>query len=226
MVAGSRNWPEMLFVTQKMIELIPAGALVITGGAGGVDDHAHREAQRLGYPTMVMLADWHTDGRYNPRAGLERNIRMLATENLRQSRVPVGEISRHGPHDSRGQQARDQGLLVHRPRPGARHHRTRPRPMSTDAPTKPTVTCTNHCAVCGLHTHSLAAYDAHLEHDDAGWPHCLAPPDLVDRDGKEILVALSRTGRCAVYREIQEPVTIWTLAANLERARAYFRPDD
>lgn len=73
-VCGSRDWPAPWFVTAKMIELVPADCLVITGGARGVDDHAHREARRLGRPTKVMPAEWDRLGR---RAGIVRNIAML-----------------------------------------------------------------------------------------------------------------------------------------------------
>jgi len=75
-VCGSRDWPKngLWLVTAKMIELIPSGSLIITGGARGVDEHAHREAIRLGYPTKVMRADWE---RYGKRAGYIRNIAML-----------------------------------------------------------------------------------------------------------------------------------------------------
>lgn len=76
LVCGSRNWPSnaMWFITQAMIEHAEHGSLVITGGARGVDQHAHREAIRLGWPTRVMSADWEGHGR---RAGFLRNIAML-----------------------------------------------------------------------------------------------------------------------------------------------------
>lgn len=75
-VCGSRDWPEnaMWLVTAKMIELIPRGSIVITGGARGVDQHAHTQAVRLGYRTRVMAADWEHHGR---RAGIIRNLYML-----------------------------------------------------------------------------------------------------------------------------------------------------
>lgn len=67
-----------------MIELIPHGSLVITGGAKrrrdlpptccSVDEHAYIEAARLGYETKVMRADWDAHGK---RAGFIRNIAML-----------------------------------------------------------------------------------------------------------------------------------------------------
>jgi hypothetical protein len=75
-VCGSRDWPHagLWLVTAKMIELIPEGSLVITGGARGVDEHAHHEAQRLDYQTKVIRADWERHGK---RAGYVRNVAML-----------------------------------------------------------------------------------------------------------------------------------------------------
>jgi hypothetical protein len=73
-VCGSRDWPALWFVTEKLIELVPRDLLVITGGARGVDEHAHREAVRLGYATKVMPADWDRHGK---RAGFIRNVEML-----------------------------------------------------------------------------------------------------------------------------------------------------
>ena len=89
-IAGSRTWPTggNWFITAKIIELVPTDALVITGGAPGVDQFAHLEAKRLGYRTDVMNADWRPGGVFNPRAGLERNIRMLGRE-------PVGVLAFH-----------------------------------------------------------------------------------------------------------------------------------
>lgn len=89
-IAGSRDWPEggLWLVTEKLIALVPTDALVITGGARGVDTHAHHEAMRLGYRTEVMRADWNPGGQFNPRAGLERNVRML-------ERNPVGVLAFH-----------------------------------------------------------------------------------------------------------------------------------
>lgn len=74
-ICGSREWPAPWFVTAKMIELVPRDWQVITGGARGVDQHAHMEAVRLGYPTKVMPADWDRHGK---RAGFIRNLEMLA----------------------------------------------------------------------------------------------------------------------------------------------------
>ena len=76
-VCGSRDWPALWFVTAKMIELIPHGSMVITGGASGVDRHANREAIRLKYLTKVITADWD---KYGKRAGPIRNNWMLDEE--------------------------------------------------------------------------------------------------------------------------------------------------
>lgn len=73
-ICGSRDWPAPWFVDQKIIELVPRGSLIITGGARGVDERAHQAAVRLRYPTKVMRADWD---RYGKRAGYLRNIAML-----------------------------------------------------------------------------------------------------------------------------------------------------
>lgn len=73
-VCGSRDWPAPWYVTAKLIEMVERGSLIITGGARGVDEHAHREAVRLGYPTKVMPADWDRHGK---RAGFVRNLAML-----------------------------------------------------------------------------------------------------------------------------------------------------
>ena len=85
----------------------------------------------------------------------------------------------------------------------------------------PTVTCTNHCGQCGRHFHSLSAFDAHHEHDEDGWPVCLDPLDLLDRDKKERLVALTYLGECRAY-DVATDVTIWTEAKGLEKARKHF----
>lgn len=76
----------------------------------------------------------------------------------------------------------------------------------------PATTCTSHCSQCGRHFHSLKAFDAHHDRDDTGWPVCLDPLDLVDRDGRERLVALTEHGECRMYAEFQRDVTIWTHA--------------
>ena len=80
-------------------------------------------------------------------------------------------------------------------------------------------TCTGHCSQCDRHFHSLEAFDLHHERDDTGWPACLDPLDLEDRDGKPRLQALTTEGECRMYPpKVERGVTIWTLPRNLERA--------
>lgn len=80
-----------------------------------------------------------------------------------------------------------------------------------------TITCTNHCGQCSRHFHSLEAFDLHHARDESGWPICLDPIDLVDRDGRERLVALTTRGECRIYERVVG-VTIWTVVG-YERAR-------
>jgi hypothetical protein len=89
-----------------------------------------------------------------------------------------------------------------------------------------TVTCTNHCGSCGLHFHSVKAFDAHRQGDFASndpvlGRHCVHPLDM---DGR--LVALTGDGVCRMYEDasrpgegVQRQVTIWTLAGFEERSR-------
>lgn len=86
-------------------------------------------------------------------------------------------------------------------------------------------TCTNHCSQCGRHFHSVAAFDIHLARDETGWPVCLDPIDLEDRDGRPRLEVLSTEGECRMYDDgsgtnIKRPVMVWTTAGTAERVRA------
>jgi hypothetical protein len=85
-----------------------------------------------------------------------------------------------------------------------------------------TTTCTNHCGACGRHFHSLEAFDIHHDHDETGWPICLDPLDLLDRDGRARLEALTEHGECRVYEPLQTDVTIWTMAGSRERMAQVF----
>lgn len=108
-VCGSRAWPQdkLWFVTAKMIEIVPIGAMVITGGAAGVDRHADDEAFRLRYRTQVIKPDWERHGK---RAGFLRNLEML-------DECPVAVLAFQY-QASRGTQhtivnARQRGIKVH-----------------------------------------------------------------------------------------------------------------
>lgn len=59
------------------IASLPRDAVVVTGGAPGVDTWAHSAAQRRGLARKQELARWVEDGVYNPQAGFERNRRTL-----------------------------------------------------------------------------------------------------------------------------------------------------
>jgi hypothetical protein len=71
--------------------------------------------------------------------------------------------------------------------------------------------CTYHCAACGLHFHSLEAFDAHRVGDHASNDpetrrRCVHPLDL---DGK--LVLLSEDGICRIGGpDVQVGVSVWT----------------
>lgn len=90
-----------------------------------------------------------------------------------------------------------------------------------------TTTCTYHCSACGLHFHSLNAFDAHRTGDYAlndleMGRHCAHPFDL---DG--LLGALTEDGECRMYDDgsgvrVERGVTIWTHEADLARLRARF----
>lgn len=81
--------------------------------------------------------------------------------------------------------------------------------------------CTNHCSACGLHFHSLNAFDAHRKGDYATGRHCEHPDDL---NGE--LVALSEDGECRMYDDgsgnrIERGVVIWTHGKDLARLRGF-----
>jgi hypothetical protein len=72
----------------------------------------------------------------------------------------------------------------------------------------------------------LDAFDIHHEHDETGWPHCLDPLDLRDRDGRDRLEALTHDGECRVYAEVKHDVTIWTTAGSREKVAAWRAASD
>jgi hypothetical protein len=84
-----------------------------------------------------------------------------------------------------------------------------------------TTTCTYHCSACGLHFHSLEAFDAHRTgaHSEPvgseGGRRCLDPVEL---DGR--LVMLSDAGECRTYpNDVKRTAAIWTVAGKLARMR-------
>lgn len=76
-VCGSRTWRDADAIRTRLMDL-PSDAEIIVGGAAGADWLAERVARDLGFTVRVMPAEWRDKhGAYNPRAGFERNTRML-----------------------------------------------------------------------------------------------------------------------------------------------------
>jgi hypothetical protein len=80
-----------------------------------------------------------------------------------------------------------------------------------------TTTCTYHCSACGLHFHSLEAFDAHRVGDFASndpelGRRCENPLDLDAR-----LTLLTVAGECRIGSgvDVKREVTIWTTARQL-----------
>lgn len=73
LVCGSRTWTNEETI-ERVLSCLQHPARVVTGGADGADDIAHRVARELGFHTQVMLAEWEVYGR---SAGMRRNIAML-----------------------------------------------------------------------------------------------------------------------------------------------------
>lgn len=76
LVCGSRDWTDRKRIRSRLLNL-PKGSTVIHGGARGADRLAAEVAHELGHQVLDMPAHWRLNGHYNPRAGLERNLRML-----------------------------------------------------------------------------------------------------------------------------------------------------
>lgn len=76
--SGSRGWFHREPV-RRALEALPEGAVVVTGGARGLDAVAELEASRLGLAIEVFEADW---GRFGRSAGFRRNEEMLKLPNV------------------------------------------------------------------------------------------------------------------------------------------------
>lgn len=73
-IVGSRGYRYMHLV-RDFVASLPAGAVVVSGGALGVDSVAAQAAEACGLEVVIHHADWARRGR---RAGPERNARMVA----------------------------------------------------------------------------------------------------------------------------------------------------
>lgn len=73
-IIGSRHYPRPAPVA-AYVSRLPPNAVVVTGGAPGVDSTAEEAAAARGLETIVFHADWRQLGR---RAGPIRNARIVA----------------------------------------------------------------------------------------------------------------------------------------------------
>jgi hypothetical protein len=105
LICGSRSWPDVGAVHRRVSDL-PKDAIVIVGGASGVDTLARAAAENRGLHVAVVNALWETWGR---GAGPMRNAAMLKLQ-------PDFVIAFHA-HGSAGtanmiRQARESGVEV------------------------------------------------------------------------------------------------------------------
>lgn len=70
---GSRGWDETTQIRERL-QALPAGAIVVVGGARGADRIAEQVARRMGLEVEVYPARWDQEGK---GAGYRRNERML-----------------------------------------------------------------------------------------------------------------------------------------------------
>lgn len=75
LICGSRDWPpaRVAEISERVGQL-PDDAIVIAGGARGVDKIAENAARGRGLEVEVFPADWVAHGK---RAGYLRNVQML-----------------------------------------------------------------------------------------------------------------------------------------------------
>ena len=65
-IVGSREFPNPDLVCE-FVSRLPAGTVVVSGGAGGVDGWAEVAAKECGLETLVFVPDWeHLGGRAGP----------------------------------------------------------------------------------------------------------------------------------------------------------------
>jgi predicted Rossmann fold nucleotide-binding protein DprA/Smf involved in DNA uptake len=71
-IVGSRDYPDLEEVWD-FVDTLPAGTVVVSGGARGVDREAEEAARARGLAVLVFHADWR---RYGPAAGPIRNAKI------------------------------------------------------------------------------------------------------------------------------------------------------
>ena len=73
-IVGSREFPEMDMV-REFVAALPSDAVVISGGARGVDSVAEEAAGTRGLETVIFPAEWDRHGK---KAGFLRNKDIVA----------------------------------------------------------------------------------------------------------------------------------------------------
>jgi hypothetical protein len=73
---GSRTWTSEGLIGARLARF-PRGTVVIHGDAEGADTIGGRMAKALGFEVIAEPAIWRVEGVYNPKAGPERNQRMI-----------------------------------------------------------------------------------------------------------------------------------------------------
>jgi len=76
LVCGSRSWHEKDIIRERLA-ILPAGSVIVHGGANGADKMAGQAARDLGLKQEVYLPDWNRHGK---SAGFVRNMTMLRTK--------------------------------------------------------------------------------------------------------------------------------------------------
>lgn len=91
-VCGSRGWADTAAIRERL-RLLPAGSVVVEGGAPGADRMAAIAAVELGLRAEEHRAEWERQGK---AAGVIRNRKMLDWR-----RPGVGLLGRGEPGDGR-----------------------------------------------------------------------------------------------------------------------------
>jgi hypothetical protein len=73
-IVGSRNLRPHKQI-ERFLRSLPAGTMIVSGGARGPDSIAVEYAQKIGLPTKVFPANWDMHGR---SAGMIRNAVIVA----------------------------------------------------------------------------------------------------------------------------------------------------
>lgn len=75
-IVGSRTFNDKTLFDETIEEFVVRygiPAKVVSGGAPGADTMGEKWARRMKISVLVLKPNWRPKGKYNPRAGLERN---------------------------------------------------------------------------------------------------------------------------------------------------------